>query len=56
MEKVKKTKEQRNTLHITEPERFAKMREAFEARGLGMLSLSAMVRIALDEWTVKQSS
>jgi len=44
------------TLNIIDPERFARIREAMAARGLGELSLSAMVRIALDEWVAHEKN
>lgn len=43
------------TLNLQDDERFPKIREVFERRGLRQLSLSAMVRILIDEWLKNQS-
>ena len=38
-------------ISMSEPERFEKVRQVFAKRGLPNLSLSAMLRIVLDEFT-----
>ena len=39
-----------NALNLIDPERFTAIRKTFVGRGALGLSLSAMVRIVLDEW------
>jgi hypothetical protein len=43
-----------NHLNLVEPERFEAIRKEFSARGLGFLSMAAMVRKAIDEWLATQ--
>jgi hypothetical protein len=43
-------------IHMSEPDRFAAIRKAFEARGLNDLCLTAMVRIVFDEWLKSQTA
>jgi hypothetical protein len=38
-------------ISMSEPERFEKVRQVFARRGLPNLSLSAILRIVLDEFT-----
>jgi hypothetical protein len=45
-----KTKNAGNAVNIIDPERFTKIRVEFAKRGLVDLSLSAMMRIVMDEW------
>ena len=38
------------TLHMIDDARFTKLRRAFQRRGMGGLSLVAILRIVIDEW------
>ena len=44
-----------STLHMIDQSRFAKVRRAFKPRGLGGLSLVAMMRIVIEEWLRAES-
>ncbi len=43
-----------NSISLADTKRFPAIRTAFAGRGLGHLSLSAMLRIVMDEWIAAQ--